>query len=94
MQLAKNWTIKERFRLKFSLDFFNLFNHANFNAGNLETANFNATGVLCGAGQICTPTNNVISAYSTSANAESSGFGQANAVQPGREIQYSLKFTF
>ena len=89
MQLAKNWTIKERFRLKFSLDFFNLFNHANFNAGNLETANFNATGVLCGAGQICTPTNNVISAYSTSANAESSGFGQANAVQPGREIPVS-----
>jgi hypothetical protein len=94
-QLAKNWTIKERFRVKFSLDFFNLFNHANFNAGNLETANFNATGILCGASQtLCTPSNNVISSYSLSANNAGSGFGQANAVQPGREIQYGLKVTF
>ncbi len=94
-QLAKNWTIKERFRLKFSLDFFNLFNHANFNAGNLETAGFNASGLLCGPTQsLCSPTNNVVSAQQGTPNAESSGFGQANAVRPGREIQYSLKFTF
>jgi hypothetical protein len=94
-QLAKNWTIKERFRLKFSLDFFNLFNHANFNAGNLETANFNASGLVCGPAQtLCSPTNNVVSAQQGTPNAISSGFGQANNVQPGREIQYSLKFTF
>jgi hypothetical protein len=95
MQLAKNWTFKERYNIKFSMSFFNLFNHANFNAGNLETANFNANGVLCGAGQtLCTSTNNVISSYNVGSNAESSGFGQANNVQPGREIQYSLRFTF
>jgi hypothetical protein len=94
-QLAKNWTFKERFRIKFSLDFFNLFNHANFNAGNLETANFNASGLLCGATQqLCTPANNVVSAQQGTPNSISSGFGQANNVQPGREIQYSLKFTF
>jgi hypothetical protein len=94
-QLAKNWIIKERFRLKFSLDFFNLFNHANFNAGNLETANFNASGLVCGAAAtVCTPANNVVSGQLGNPNAESSGFGQANAVQPGREIQYTLRFTF
>jgi hypothetical protein len=95
MQLAKNWTFKERFNIKFALDFFNLFNHANFIASNLETANFSASGLLCGPSQTaCTPTNNVVSAQQGTPNSISSGFGQANNVQPGREIQYSLKFTF
>jgi Carboxypeptidase regulatory-like domain/TonB-dependent Receptor Plug Domain len=95
MQLAKNWLFKERFRVKFALDFFNLFNHANFIGSNLESANFNASGLVCGASQsACTPTNNVISGQQGNPNAESSGFGQANNVHPGREIQYSLKFTF
>jgi hypothetical protein len=94
-QLAKNWTFKERFRIKFSLDFFNLFNHANFNGGNLETANFNASGLLCGAGQTaCTPSNNVVSAQLGTPNSVSSGFGQATGVHPGREIQYTLRFSF
>jgi Carboxypeptidase regulatory-like domain len=96
-QLAKNWTIKERFRVKFSLDFFNLFNHANFLGGNLETANFNTGNLVCGAGQTaCTPTNNVISGNTNSSNPNgpSSGFGQSNAVKNGREIQYTLRFTF
>ena len=35
-QLAKNWTIKEKYQLKFSMDFFDLFNHPNFNSSNLE----------------------------------------------------------
>ena len=94
-QLAKNWTIKERFRVKFSLDFFNLFNHANFNGGNLETANFNASNLVCGASQTaCTATNNVVSAQLGNPNSTSSGFGQANNVHPGREIQYTLRFSF
>jgi hypothetical protein len=94
-QLAKNWLFKERFRIKFSLDFFNLFNHANFIGSNLETQGFNAGGLLCGAGQTaCTPTNNVVSAQLGNPNSISSGFGQANAVHPGREIQYTLRFTF
>jgi Carboxypeptidase regulatory-like domain/TonB-dependent Receptor Plug Domain len=94
-QLAKNWTFKERFRLKFSLDFFNLFNHANFNGGNLETQGFNAGGLLCGAGQTaCTPSNNVVSAQLGTPNSISSGFGQSNNVHPGREVQYTLRFSF
>jgi hypothetical protein len=95
IQLAKNWSFKERFRIKFSLDFFNAFNHANFIASNLETANFNANGLLCGSGQTaCSPTNNVVSAQLGTPNAISSGFGQANNVRPGREIQYTLRFNF
>jgi len=95
MQLAKNWTFRERFRIKFSLDFFNLFNHANFIGTGVETQGFTANGILCGATQqLCSPTNNVISMYNAGANAESSGFGQATSVQPGREIQYTLRFTF
>jgi hypothetical protein len=94
MQLAKNWTFKERYRVKFALDFFNLFNHANFIGTNLEGTNFNATNLLCGPTQtVCTPTNNVVSAQQSGQN---SSFGQVPSgnVQPGREIQYSLKFTF
>jgi hypothetical protein len=93
MQLAKNWTFRERFRIKFSLDFFNLFNHANFlgNGPNLENSGFTAANILCGATQqLCSPTNNVIS----SANGAQGGFGQASTVQPGRQIQYTLRFTF
>jgi hypothetical protein len=91
-QLAKNWTFKERYRVKFSLDFFNLFNHANFIGTNLSGTNFNATGLVCGAGQTtCTPANNVVSGQIGNPN---SAFGQVNNVQPGREIQYALKFTF
>jgi hypothetical protein len=47
-QLAKNWEIREKVRVKFSMDLFNLFNHPNFNSAGLEGANF-GDSVLCGA---------------------------------------------
>ncbi|HTG27041.1 MAG TPA: carboxypeptidase regulatory-like domain-containing protein [Methylomirabilota bacterium] len=88
MELSKNWQIKERFRLRFSMDFFNAFNHPNFDAGwiqgtggnNGSGAFYNGGGVYCGpanAGglyQPCSPTNNVISAYGTT----NPGIGGAN----------------
>jgi Carboxypeptidase regulatory-like domain/TonB-dependent Receptor Plug Domain len=88
MELSKNWQIKERFRLRFSMDFFNAFNHPNFDAqwiqgtgGNNGSGTFyNGGGVYCGpangAGlyQPCSPTNNVISAYGTT----NPGIGGAN----------------
>ena len=88
MQLAKNWKIKERYGIKFSFDFFNLFNHANFNSGNLEGTGYNPSSVTCGA-NACSPTNNVIQTQSAVTN-----FGTAGSVHPGREIQYTLRFTF
>jgi len=87
-QLAKNWQFKERFRLKFSMDFFNLFNHANFLS--IPGTNFNANGLQCGT-TACSPTNNVVTGQNTNQNG---GFGQASSVHPGRELQYSLKFSF
>lgn len=89
MQLAKNWQIKERYRLKFSMDFFNIFNHANFYGTNLEGVGFTANNVVCGASP-CSPTNNVISG----AAAQSNTWGQANSVHPGRNLQYTLRFSF
>jgi hypothetical protein len=95
-QLAKNWYFKERYRIKFSLDFFNLFNHANFIGSSLEGTNYNASNLICGSGgTTCTPTNNVISGFlGANPNSVSSGFGQASSVRPGREIQYTLRFSF
>ena len=107
-QLAKNWTVKEKYRIKFSIDLFNLFNHPNFNSVNLESADYNPSAVYCGGatpatvggsstGQPCSATNNVVTTVvgaATFAN-NNSGFGQANAVQGNpRELQYSLKFSF
>jgi len=72
-QLAKNWMIKEKLRVKFAVDFFDLFNHPNFNSSNLESVGFtNSTGLLCGGatsaipggpstGAPCSPTNNIVS---------------------------------
>jgi hypothetical protein len=95
-QLAKNWMVKERLRIKFSMDFFNLFNHPNFNSANLEGANFTATGLLCGPSQTeCTPSNNIVSGGSWPTAGNAAGFGQANAIQgTPRELQYTLRFSF
>jgi hypothetical protein len=71
-QLAKNWMIKEKLRVKFAVDFFDLFNHPNFNSGNLEATGFtSSSALLCGganspvpgagpSGQPCSATNNIV----------------------------------
>jgi hypothetical protein len=107
-QLAKNWFIKERLRVKFSMDFFNLFNHANFNSNNLEGAGYSPGNLYCGGatapvvdpvtgnsantGQPCSPTNNVVTTSSLPAGG--AGFGTANSVHAGRQLQYTLRFSF
>ena len=99
-QLAKNWYIKEKYRIKFSMDFFNIFNHPNFVTSNLEGSAFNPTGpVYCGgatatSGQPCSPTNNVITNSLQPTPASPNGFGQASSVNSGRELQYTLRFSF
>jgi hypothetical protein len=88
MELSKNWQIKERFRLRFSMDFFNAFNHPNFDptwiqgtgGNNGSGAFYNGSGVYCGAPNAkglyepCSPANNVISAYGNT----NAGIGGAN----------------
>ncbi|HEX4757513.1 MAG TPA: hypothetical protein VH308_05995, partial [Terracidiphilus sp.] len=94
-QLAKNWYIKEKYRIKFSMDFFNLFNHPNFNSANLEGVNYNPGALYCGgatptSGAPCSPSNNIV----TSQTNTPSGF-TANAIQgTARQLQYALRFSF
>jgi hypothetical protein len=100
MQLAKNWNFKEHYRVKFSVDFFNMFNHANFNTNGL--ANGFTPAVACGTVAPCGKalnaagtafvtdlTNNVVTSQAGVGN-----FGQTFGVKPGRELQYTLRFTF
>jgi hypothetical protein len=88
MELSKNWKFKERFNLRFSMDFFNAFNHANFDptfiqgtgANNGSGTFYNGGGVYCGSAnaqglfQPCGTSNNVISTYGT----VNPGIGGAN----------------
>jgi hypothetical protein len=106
--LYKNWRVKENINVRFSMDFFNAFNHTNFDAngiqgvGNQAGFYYNGSGVYCGAAnssglyQPCSPTNNIISAYSngTTIGGNNPVWGQANAIKPARELQYGLKITF
>jgi len=88
VQLAKNWKFKDRYGLKFSFDFFNLLNHPNFISSNLEGVGYVPNTVACGT-TACSPTNNTITSQ-----AQVTGFGTAGSVHPGRELQYTLRFTF
>jgi hypothetical protein len=95
-QLAKNWNVAEKLRVKFSMDFFDLFNHPNFSSSNLENTGFGGT-YYCGGGSPssglpCSPSNNVI----TSQVGTPTGFAQASAenLNEGRTLQYTLKLTF
>jgi len=57
MGLYKNWKLTERVNLRFSMDFFNAFNHPNFDATFIEGTGgnngsgvyYNGNGVYCGA---------------------------------------------
>jgi hypothetical protein len=89
MQLAKNWKFRDHYNIKFSMDFFNIFNHANFITSNLEGTGFSGSNLQCGV-NACSPTNRIV----TAAPAQGNGWGQANNVQPGRELQYTLRFDF
>ena len=92
-QLAKNWTVKEKYRIKFAVDFFDLLNHPNFNSSSLEGAGYAPSSLTCGDGtKPCSPTNNVVTGQSAV-----SGFGAVQVLQTGRsnrELQYSMKFQF
>jgi len=96
LELSKNWKFKERFNLRFSMDFFNAFNHANFDAtfiqgtgsNNGSGAFYNGGGVYCGPAnasghfQPCGTGNNVISGYvNTSATIGGANPGFGSASQ-------------
>jgi hypothetical protein len=91
-QVAKNWNIKEKYRVKFAMDFFDFLNHPNFNSGNLEGTGYAPSTVECGTTALCSASNPTITSQSAV-----TGFGTASSLQIGRgnrELQYSLKFSF
>ena len=102
MSLDKNWPLfHEKATIKFSLDFFNLFNHPNFNPASLSQGSpFSA--VNCGGPtgvdpvtnhklyNPCSATNNIVSAQDTQ-----SGFGTSSGlIGNARQIQYGLHINF
>jgi hypothetical protein len=94
MQLAKNWTIKEHYRIKFAMDFFDFLNHPNFNSNSLEGTGYAPANIFCGGTVLCGATNPNHTVTSQSAV---TGFGAVSTLQAGRgnrELQYSLKFSF
>ncbi|HVZ18668.1 MAG TPA: hypothetical protein VG897_16220, partial [Terriglobales bacterium] len=93
----KNWKLTERLHMQFRMDFFNLFNHANFVGNTGSNTPIGGATINCGPAdnngkyQPCSPINNVITNQSYVNN-----FGQAaqTNTRSGRELQYTLKFTF
>jgi hypothetical protein len=107
--LYKNWQVKERVTLRFSMDFFNALNHTNFDAngvqgvGNQSGFYYNGGGVYCGpqnSGGLyepCSPSNNIITAYGNTnpgIGGANKVWGQGQSIKPARELQYGLKITF
>jgi hypothetical protein len=94
----KNWRVwGERLRIQFRMDFFNLFNHANFRGDQVNGVNGGTTfaNVNCGAAnaaglyQPCSVGNNVITRQTYNQNA-----GFAVSTKGARELQYGLKVIF
>ncbi len=96
-QLAKNWMIKEKYRIKFAMDFFDFLNHPNFNSGSMEGEGYTPSVIACG-NLPCSPTNNVITSAGTAAGLNNgANLGQPSNLQTAkgnRELQYSLHFSF
>jgi len=101
--VRKNWPVfHEKVNIKFQMDFFNLFNHPNFNPSSLSFGS-PVQNVNCGS-QVgtaadgsatynpCSTTNNVISHQNLQ-----SGFGTSSGLigsAPSRQLQYGLRFDF
>jgi hypothetical protein len=79
--LNKNWTMRERYRLQFRAEFFNLLNHVSFNG----------FGNNVFSGVTITQTAPNVFNITTNRNGQ---FGQLNSDRGPRQIQFGLKMNF
>jgi hypothetical protein len=102
--LAKNFSITERVKMQFRMDFFNLFNHPQYNNPNNGNTNgyanigfsaVNTAGSPAFLDKTGAPTTSLANAVSVANSTPNAVVGQVNADnQRDRQIQYSLRFTF
>jgi hypothetical protein len=86
--IAKNWRLRERYGIQFRTEFFNVFNHVNFNS---YSNNLNFDNLLTIPNPAVPGTRMPNSNFG---NAINQNFGRATAALRSREIQFGLKFTF
>ena len=92
--MDKNFRIKERVTVQFRLDFFDLFNHANFRADKANVTPINSVNcgpISSGKYQPCSQTNNLITAQT-----RNNSFGTSTGLvgNAERQLQYGLHVEF
>ena len=99
--LRKNFKLTERVRMQFQFDFFNLFNHPQYQASSLNMGlNFNAVNsaaspefkTASGAGT--TSLSNAVSIQNTTLNPGTFGYATQARENGWRTMQYGLKISF
>ena len=99
--LRKNFKITERVRMQFQFDFFNLFNHPQYQASALNMKlDFTAPNTAAlpefkdAAGNGTTSISKAVSIQNTSLNAGTFGYATQSRENGWRQMQYGLKFSF
>ena len=103
--LRKNFKLTERVKMQFSFDFFNMFNHPQYQAQNSNTdinlgLNFSAPNTAAlpefkdANGVGTTSLSNAVSIQNTTLNPGNFGYATKSRENGWRQMQYGLKFSF
>jgi len=101
LSLRKNFRITERIKMQFQFDFFNLFNHPQYQASALNmgldftSPNSAAQPEFVTAGGVGTTSlSNAVAIQNTNLNPGTFGFAGQSRENGWRQLQYGLKFSF